>query len=169
MKRQKPPELDPPVSRKRVLSEEEKRLWQQAVLEEPGLIYEEADVILSAPAPPVARLKKKPAAKKPSAPVQTTTPASMATEAYCDLHGHTLKTAYSALSRFIMTAHAQQLQKLLVITGKGKTEGNSTIRAMFPYWLQETELSRYVSSFSHASLKHGGSGAWYVRIRRQPL
>jgi len=77
-------------------------------------------------------------------------------------------TAYPALLRFIAQAQQSGLRQVMVITGKGKAPGYATLRGMLPYWLQETELRRYISSFSHAPEKQGGSGAWHITVRKQP-
>jgi DNA-nicking Smr family endonuclease len=57
---------------------------------------------------------------------------------------------------------------VLVITGKGKmSEG--VLRQAVPTWLRQAQLSIYVSAFRQAHITHGGSGALYVKLRKQEI
>jgi|GEM_PF-4824494 len=43
----------------------------------------------------------------------------------------------------------------------------NTLRSQLPRWLQETPLRRFISSLHHpARLQDGGTGAFYVEVRR---
>jgi DNA-nicking Smr family endonuclease len=87
-----------------------------------------------------------------------------------DLHGLRQDAAQRVLESFIASAQLRGCKLLLVITGKGdrfaKTEG--VLRKQVPRWLKETNLSGKVLSFSKAAAAHGGEGAFYVRLRKQP-
>lgn len=95
-------------------------------------------------------------------------------EARIDLHGMTLDQAHPALVGFILSAHNRQLRLVLVITGKGKINMDSgpvpvrkgVIRRQVPHWLQNAPLKSVILQVSEAHLKHGGSGAYYVYLRR---
>jgi DNA-nicking Smr family endonuclease len=99
----------------------------------------------------------------------------LAPEARIDLHGMTLAEAHPELIRFILNAHAVDLRLVLVITGKGKRKDDSgpipqrtgAIRHQVPHWLNLAPLHSVVLQVSEAHLKHGGSGAYYVYLRRQ--
>ncbi len=95
-------------------------------------------------------------------------------EGKIDLHGMTLDQAHPALVRFIMRAHADRKRLVLVITGKGKTSQNDgpipvrrgVLRHQVPHWMQTSPLSGVILQVAEAHLKHGGSGAFYVYLRR---
>ncbi|MYM55347.1 Smr/MutS family protein [Thalassovita mangrovi] len=95
-------------------------------------------------------------------------------EGRIDLHGMTLDKAHSVLNGFIMRSHAQGKRLVLVITGKGKhrDEGGpipvrfGVLKHNVPQWLTMPPLSAVVLQVSEAHLSHGGSGAYYVYLRR---
>jgi len=82
-------------------------------------------------------------------------------EARLDLHGLTHDGAYRALYRFLMTAKADGKRLVLVITGKG-----GVLRGQLPLWLGQENMKAHVSGISEAHATHGGSGAFYVALRR---
>jgi DNA-nicking Smr family endonuclease len=82
-------------------------------------------------------------------------------EARIDLHGMTHDGAYRALIGFLTRARGEDKRVVLVVTGKG-----GVLREAFPFWLGQAELSPLVSGISEAHIKHGGSGAFYVSLRR---
>lgn len=82
-----------------------------------------------------------------------------------DLHGLTEKEAKKLVNQFISKAYQQNFKWLLIVTGKGKLEKPGILRELLPKWLNE--LSALVVSYAPANIKHGGSGAFYVKIRRQ--
>lgn len=98
----------------------------------------------------------------------------MAPEARVDLHGLTLSEAHPELIRFILNAQIQGLRLVLVITGKGKRgqdigpipQKMGALRHQVPQWLRLPPLGMTVLQVSEAHLKHGGSGAYYVYLRR---
>lgn len=86
-------------------------------------------------------------------------------EGRLDLHGMTQAEAFSALHRFIHAAVAQEKRTILVITGKGQRfEG--VLKRMLPQWLEEPELARYIIAITPAQPKDGGSGAFYLRLKK---
>lgn len=95
-------------------------------------------------------------------------------EGRLDLHGMTLAQAHPALNRFILGAHAQGKRLVLVITGKGKDrdqggpipERLGVLRHQVPHWLSIPPLASVVLQVSTANLRHGGSGAYYVYLKR---
>lgn len=95
-------------------------------------------------------------------------------EARIDLHGMTLAQAHPALTRFILGAEGRGARLVLVITGKGKKgldEGpipqrQGVLRHQVPHWLQLPPLGALVLQVTPAHLRHGGSGAYYVYLRR---
>ena len=87
-------------------------------------------------------------------------------EGRLDLHGHTQDSARAALAGFVAFHRGAGARCVLVITGKGRT-GEGVIRRRFLSWIGEPSVSRHVSSYSQAHQKHGGSGAFYLFLRRR--
>jgi len=88
-------------------------------------------------------------------------------EARLDLHGMTQMRAHRALTGFLHRAHHDGLTFVLVITGKGRSGGESgVLRRHVPEWLSLPEFRSFVVGFEEAAIGHGGEGALYVRIRR---
>lgn len=96
-------------------------------------------------------------------------------EARIDLHGLTLSEAHPELIRFILNAQSDGMRLVLVITGKGKRgqdigpipQRMGILRHQVPHWLRLPPLGQAVLQVSEAHLKHGGSGAFYVYLRRR--
>ncbi len=99
-----------------------------------------------------------------------------------DLHGTGIEMARVRLLQFLRTAQAEGLRTALVITGKGDSqfsrhtlhgaahyhapERSGRLRQLVPDWLTEPEFSTLVIGFQPAHPKHGGGGAFYVKLRR---
>ena len=92
-----------------------------------------------------------------------------------DLHGMSQKNARDALELCIFNASQSKYRSLLIITGKGHRAdsklGNyqserGVLRRLVPFWLIERPLSNSVLAFSSAQPEHGGSGAFYVLLKR---
>jgi DNA-nicking Smr family endonuclease len=86
-------------------------------------------------------------------------------EATLDLHGMTQQRAYLSLQRFIQKSVLNQFRTILVITGKG-SEGRGVLRNQFPEWLKTDACAQHILAFGQAQAKDGGSGAFYIRLRR---
>ncbi|MFZ1480192.1 MAG: Smr/MutS family protein [Paracoccaceae bacterium] len=97
----------------------------------------------------------------------------LAPEARIDLHGMILAEAHPELVRFILNAQSDGLRLVLVITGKGRMTHEpvprpiGALRHQVPHWLRLPPLSFCVQQVAEAHLKHGGSGAFYVYLRRR--
>ena len=96
-------------------------------------------------------------------------------ESRIDLHGMTVERAHGVLTTFIQDAYARQLRLVLVITGKGKDRDDGgpiptprgILKRQVPMWLSAMPLSAMVLQTAEAHLRHGGSGAYYVYLRRR--
>lgn len=92
-------------------------------------------------------------------------------DARIDLHGMTQTRAYRALLRFLQDASGDGLTFVLVITGKGRARGTDSergvLRRQVPQWLALPEFRSLVVGFDEAHFGHGGEGALYVRLRRR--
>ncbi|MBU0799845.1 MAG: Smr/MutS family protein [Alphaproteobacteria bacterium] len=91
----------------------------------------------------------------------------MEIEARLDLHGLTRERAHEELLRFIMRCHGRDMRCVLVITGKGRIDKPSILRAAVPDWLSSAPLAPLVLRFYNAQPKDGGAGALYILLRRQ--
>ena len=96
-------------------------------------------------------------------------------EARIDLHGLTLSEAHPELIRFVLNAQTAGMRLVLVITGKGKRgqdigpipQRMGALRHQVPQWLRLPPLGPAVLQVSEAHLKHSGTGAYYVYLRRR--
>jgi len=99
----------------------------------------------------------------------------IAPEARIDLHGLTLSEAHAELVHFLLNAQSDGLRLVLVITGKGKRGTDDgpipnrigALRHQVPQWLRLPPLGPVVQQVAEAHLRHGGSGAYYVYLRRR--
>jgi DNA-nicking Smr family endonuclease len=188
----RPPVLDHrPSPRRRALSEEERELWDLVAKQVKPLKKLRATKTHAAakpemsPAAPVAKhlasprpvaATPVPRAAKPAVPPLAPLGKRERTklsrgrseiDARLDLHGMTQMRAHRALVGFLQRAHFDGLTFVLVITGKGRSGGESgVLRRQVPEWLSLPELRSFVVGFEEAHIGHGGEGALYVRIRR---
>lgn len=188
----RPPVLEPrPSPRRRALSEEERELWDTVARQVKPLRKHRVAKAQAAPgtepssAAPVPRPapppRPIPAAPAPRVPKPTIPPLAplgkrertklsrgrSEIEARLDLHGMTQMRAHRALTGFLHRAHHDGLTFVLVITGKGRSGGESgVLRRQVPEWLSLPEFRSFVVGFEEAAIGHGGEGALYVRIRR---
>lgn len=99
-----------------------------------------------------------------------------------DLHGTGIEMARVSLLAFLRDAQALGARNVLVITGKGDSpfsrhtlhgadhfhapERMGRLRRLVTEWFHEPEFRNLVAGFQPAHPKHGGGGAYYVRVRR---
>jgi DNA-nicking Smr family endonuclease len=83
-----------------------------------------------------------------------------------DLHDMTRDQARPALHKLIRSAYAADARCLLVITGKG-LRLNGVLRQNFPSWINAQEVRPMIASYAQAHIRHGGTGAWYVFLKRR--
>ncbi|MDR3326019.1 MAG: Smr/MutS family protein [Rhodospirillaceae bacterium] len=88
-------------------------------------------------------------------------------DATIDLHGLTIPMAHTALFQFIINSIDFGRRCLLVITGKGNHERSGVLKIEVPKWLDESNLRSKILAFTLAKSKHGGSGAFYVLLKRR--
>ena len=87
-----------------------------------------------------------------------------------DLHGHTVDEAYQNVLSYFKTNFKKKNLLHIVITGLGnKSQGEEfftgKIRKQFPQWLDTEPFQQIVKSYSPCKIKHGGLGAFYVKLR----
>lgn len=99
----------------------------------------------------------------------------LAPEARIDLHGMTVAEAHPRLNGFILDAYAEGMRLVLVITGKGRSghdqgpipQRQGILKHQVPHWLTMPPIGPLVLQITEAHLRHGGSGAYYVYLRRR--
>ena len=89
-------------------------------------------------------------------------------EARLDLHGMTQLEAHKSLIIFLERAYVLSKKTVLVITGKGLTQGGKigTLRRSVPKWMNERPMKNWIRSYDKAAPSDGGEGALYVQLRR---
>jgi DNA-nicking Smr family endonuclease len=105
-------------------------------------------------------------------------------DARIDLHGETVSASRGRLYHFLLQRQRSGDRLVLVITGKGASpfsghmlhghriidspERQGKLRRELPLWLQEDVFRALVIGVQPAHPRHGGGGAFYVRLRRVP-
>ncbi len=97
-------------------------------------------------------------------------------EGKIDLHGMTLAEAHPRLTAFVLRSHAEGKRLVLVVTGKGRDRDDGgpipsprgALKHQVPVWLAMAPVSPFVLQVTEAHRSHGGAGAYYVYLRRQP-
>jgi len=99
-----------------------------------------------------------------------------------DLHGTGIEQSRVRLFQFVSSMRTSGARLVLVITGKGESpfarhtlhgsshfhtpERQGRLRRLVPEWLHEPEFRAHVAGFQPAHPRHGGGGAYYVKLRR---
>ena len=94
-----------------------------------------------------------------------------------DLHGYTLEEANRTIEKFIKKCFAEQVNKLIVVTGKGIHSNNeknpyvskdlSILKYSVPEFISNNEkLNRMIYDIQDAKLEDGGSGAFYIYLKK---
>lgn len=99
-------------------------------------------------------------------------------DARLDLHGLRQVDAERRLRTFLVRARAEGLRTVLIITGKGGARDGEdsfassdrnergVLRRSVPLWLEAPELRDCVAGIAPAHVRHGGSGALYIHLRK---
>ena len=94
-----------------------------------------------------------------------------------DLHGSTLEEANDIVENLINKSFKKGITKLIIVTGKGlhsKNEADpfvskdlSILRYSVPEFIKNNEeLMKKINDIKEADVKDGGSGAFYVYLKR---
>ena len=95
-----------------------------------------------------------------------------------DLHGKTLNEANSIIENFIKKSYEDKVQKLIIVTGKGLHSDNEKdpyvskdlgiLKYSIPEFVRNNEdLMKIISNISEASVKDGGTGAFYIFLKKR--
>ena len=97
-----------------------------------------------------------------------------------DLHGYTLDQANIAIEKFILKAFEERVTKLIVVTGKGihsdvekdpyLSKNLSILKYSVPEFINNNQnLMRVINDIHDAKIEDGGSGAFYVFLKKKDL
>lgn len=87
------------------------------------------------------------------------------TEARLDLHRRTIEDARREVYRFVNDCLVADIRSMLILPGKGdRNVGDpAVLKSYLVFWLEELDD---VQAFHTAQPQHGGSGAFYVLLRK---
>ena len=95
-----------------------------------------------------------------------------------DLHGYTLEQANVTVENFIIRSYKEQIGKLIIVTGKGIHSQNekdpyvskdlSILKYSVPEFISKNiNLMNIINDIQDASIEDGGSGAFYIFLKRK--
>ena len=95
-----------------------------------------------------------------------------------DLHGYTLEQANVVVENFIIRSYEEQIGKLIIVTGKGIHSQNekdpyvskdlSILKYSVPEFISKNlNLMNIINDIQDASIDDGGSGAFYIFLKRK--
>ena len=95
-----------------------------------------------------------------------------------DLHGYTLKEANNTIEQFINKCFDERVTKIIVITGKGLRSKNienpylskdlSILKYSVPEFIENNvELMEKIIEIKNADIEDGGSGAFYIFLKKK--
>ena len=95
-----------------------------------------------------------------------------------DLHGHTLVNANKVVEEFINKSFLENINKLVVITGKGLHSDNeknpyvskdlSILKYSVPeFILNNQNLMKKISEIAEAKIEDGGAGSFYIYLKKK--
>ena len=94
-----------------------------------------------------------------------------------DLHGYSLEEANNAIEKFILESFREKISKLIVVTGKGLHSQNekdpyvsknlSILKYSVPEFIESNKsLMNIINEIKDASIEDGGSGAFYIFLKK---
>jgi DNA-nicking Smr family endonuclease len=94
-----------------------------------------------------------------------------------DLHGYTLDEANKSIENFIIKSYQKNINKLIVVTGKGihsQNEKNpyvskdlSILKYSVPEFISNNKnLMKIIYEMKDAKIEDGGSGAFYIYLKK---
>ena len=97
-----------------------------------------------------------------------------------DLHGYTLDEANKAIENFIVKAFEENVNKLIVVTGKGLHSDNekdpyvskdlSILKYSVPEFISNNiNLMGMINDMTDAKIEDGGNGAFYIFLKKNKI
>ena len=95
-----------------------------------------------------------------------------------DLHGYTLEQANIAIEDFIIKSYEEKINKLIIVTGKGTHSQNeqdpyvskdlSILKYSVPEFISKNKnLMNIINDIQDAKIEDGGSGAFYIYLKKK--
>ena len=95
-----------------------------------------------------------------------------------DLHGYTLEQANITIENFITKSYEEQINKLIIVTGKGTHSQNekdpyvskdlSILKYSVPEFISKNKnLLNIINDTEDAKIEDGGSGAFYIYLKKK--
>ena len=97
---------------------------------------------------------------------------------YIDLHGYTLEEANKKIEKLIIESYLEKIKKIIVVTGKGLHSQNeknpyvskelSILKYSIPEFIKTNpDLVKLINKIEEASIEDGGSGAFYIYLKKK--
>ena len=97
---------------------------------------------------------------------------------YIDLHGYTLEEASKKIEKLINESYFKKIKKIIVVTGKGLHSQNekntyvskelSILKYSIPEFIKTNpDLVKLINKIEEASIEDGGSGAFYIYLKKK--
>jgi DNA-nicking Smr family endonuclease len=97
---------------------------------------------------------------------------------HIDLHGFTLEQANKTIEKFIEDCYQNSVSKIIVVTGKGLhsnvekdpyvSKDLSILKYSVPEYIENNlELMKKIIEIKDAEIEDGGSGAFYIFLRKK--
>ena len=97
-----------------------------------------------------------------------------------DLHGFTLAEANKKITSFIKQSYSSGVRKILVVTGKGLhsqidndpyiSKDFGILKYAVPDFIERnSELMKMIMEIKDAEIKDGGSGAFYIFLKKKTI
>ena len=95
-----------------------------------------------------------------------------------DLHGYTLDEANKSIESFIIKSYQENINKLIVVTGKGIHSQNekdpyvskelSILKYSVPEFISKNkDLMNIINEITDAKIEDGGTGAFYIFLKKK--
>ena len=95
-----------------------------------------------------------------------------------DLHGYSLQNANKVIENFIKKSYEEEVNKLIVVTGKGLHSDNennpyvskdlSILKYSVPEFIHGNQnLMKIIDFMQDAKMEDGGSGAFYIHLKKK--
>jgi len=95
-----------------------------------------------------------------------------------DFHGFSLDKANKAIEKIIKQSFEEGVRKLIIITGKGlhsenekdpyKSKDLGILKYSIPEFVKNNnELTKFINEIKEAEIEDGGSGAFYIFLKKK--
>ena len=96
----------------------------------------------------------------------------------CDLHGFSLENANKKIEEIILSSYEKGIRKIIIVTGKGLHSENEKdpyvskdlgiLKYSVPEYINNNKvLMKLINEIKEASVEDGGSGAFYIFLKKK--